>query len=236
MKVKLSFSLVVLLIVFLSVGMIAASENITQNTDSQLTLDDNAENYSKNSPAPDLSVSVSVDDEYCIVGEDVTWAISVGNKGATAVDARVYLHFHGDLEYVSHHADAGSYNPDTRIWDIGNLVKGDIKHLNVMTKVLSSGPLECRAFAYTLILDEFSLNGHDYAKSNGITIQNYTSKMDDSYHQSHYLSSRQSNYRSVSKSFSNPVAQAKTEMKPVGNPIFLIVISLVICCFGFKKH
>ena len=35
MKVKLSFSLVVLLIVFLSVGMVAASENITENTDNQ---------------------------------------------------------------------------------------------------------------------------------------------------------------------------------------------------------
>ena len=35
MKVKLSFSLVVLLIVFLSVGMVAASENITENMDNQ---------------------------------------------------------------------------------------------------------------------------------------------------------------------------------------------------------
>ena len=74
MKVKLSFSLVVLLIVFLSVGMVAASENITENMDNQqaedilgvedVPLKENSPEIPANnesSSAADLSVNVKTD-------------------------------------------------------------------------------------------------------------------------------------------------------------------------------
>ena len=125
MKVKLSFSLVVLLIVFLSVGMVAASENITENMDNQqaedilgvedVPLKENSPEIPANnesSSAADLYVNVKTDSNNVDRGDIVIWTITVLAPGVMAKNTIVQVSLSSNLKYIDSSADAGSFNPN----------------------------------------------------------------------------------------------------------------------------
>lgn len=251
MKVKLSFSLVLLLIVFLSVGMVAASENITENIDDQQTgdilgvedvsLSENSPEISEiqtageNSDAVDFSVNVKTDSKDVRMGDVVIWTITVQSYGGTAKNTEVQVLLNSNLKYIDSSTDAGSYNPNEGIWKVGDL--NGLKSLKIKTEAVHWGKLWVDVSAVANLEDGTPIS--DVASDRIICLSNPgpVSKPDDNKrHQPHYLSYHSSNYRVTTKSLSNVSAEAKIDMKPAGNPILMALLSLTtLFAVRFKK-
>lgn len=248
MKVKLSFSLVLLLIVFLSVGMVAASENITENIDIQQTddilgaedvsLKENLPEISANnesSSTADLSVNVEADSKMVFKGDIVVWTLTVQSQGGTAKNTKVQVSLSSNLKYIDSSTDAGSFNPSNGTWDVGDLE--GLKSLKIKTEAIGWGDLSVDAFASANLDDKGPI--YDVATARVLCSSNPgpVSKPDDNKrHQPHYLSSHSSNYRVTTKALSKVSAEAKIDMKPAGNPILMALLSLTtLFAVRFKK-
>ena len=263
MKVKFGFSLAVLLMVFLAMGMVAAGENITQNTDNQIMSDnsllssdigeeesigenptlatqDAPSDVEEGSSDVDLEVTVKPDVDNPQRGDTVTWKVTVKSFGGTAYNTRVYVDFSTRLKYVDSHANVGSYSPDDGQWNIGDLKDSQTASLTVKTQVLQYGTYYAHAMAFT---DSKDKGAYNVATAN-VTVSpppagpvSDPKKRQHDNHQSHYLSSEQSRYRSVTKSLDNPLVEAKLDAKPTGNPVLMLLLSLTaLFGVGFRKR
>lgn len=92
-----------------------------------------ANNITKANPSADLSVVKLVSDKIIINGDTITWTIIVTNNGPdTAVNAKAYDVLPQDVVFVN---SDGNYNPNTHIWNIGDLAKGASATLKITTLV-----------------------------------------------------------------------------------------------------
>lgn len=248
MKVKLSFSLVVLLIVFLSVGMVAASENITENMDNQqaedilgvedVPLKENSPEIPANnesSSAADLYVNVKTDSNNVDRGDIVIWTITVQSQGGMAKNTVVQVSLSSNLKYIDSSADAGSFNPNNGTWNVGDLE--GLKSLKIKTEALYWGELGVDVFASANFDGESPISDAATARIICSSKPGPVSKPDDNKrHQPHYLSSHSSSFRVTTKALSNVSAKAKIDMKPAGNPILIALLSLTtLFAIKFKK-
>ena len=91
-------------------------------------------------------ISIQVDannvqkgNEFNRAGFTVPWNITAKVNGATAQKVKIKVDLSDNLDYLSHEASVGEFNPETGIWDIGDLESGSSPLLIIMTKLKSDG-------------------------------------------------------------------------------------------------
>ncbi|WP_296885017.1 DUF11 domain-containing protein [uncultured Methanobrevibacter sp.] len=166
------------------------SNNATVETSAYLVLDNDA------------------DKENIYLGDLVTWIITVQNFGPDiSKNTQVRDELPDGLEYVSHTLTVGSFNPETGIWDIGDLdVKDGEVALYITCKAISVGEKINKAW---LTSDTPNLNNETFEEEE-IDVLDYDNYDND-----------------------NDVKKKVTGLKAAGNPIFLILMSLIIIFSGF---
>ena len=71
-------------------------------------------------------------------GETVTWSITVTNNGPdTAINAIARDKLPNGVKYISDDSH-GKYNPNTGVWKIGNLAKGESVTINIQTVITTT--------------------------------------------------------------------------------------------------
>ncbi|WP_122818849.1 DUF7507 domain-containing protein [Nocardioides pantholopis] len=89
--------------------------------------DNNIDNAELFVPAADIAVNKTVDDPTPVLGDTVEFAIGVRNLGPdTAEDVTVDDLLPPGLTYVSSTTTVGTYDPDTGVWEIGDLAPVDL--------------------------------------------------------------------------------------------------------------
>ena len=116
------------------------SDENTSSEDENATMDSDVAVGSTGSVSTDLQLDNDADKENVKVGELVTWILEAKNYGPyDAENTQVYDELPDGLEYVSHTATKGEFNPDTGIWKIGDLKVGEKAVLKIVTKALTPG-------------------------------------------------------------------------------------------------
>lgn len=166
------------------------SNNSTVETSAYLVLDNDA------------------DKENIYLGDLVTWIITVQNFGPDiSKNTQVRDELPDGLEYVSHTLTKGSFNPETGIWDIGDLdVKDGEVALYITCKAVSVGEKINKAW---LTSDTPNSNNETFEEEE-IDVWDYDNDNDD-----------------------NDVKKKITGLKSAGNPIVLILMSLIMVFSGF---
>lgn len=166
-----------------------------------------------------LVLENDADKENIKVGEQVTWIISVTNKGAESADnVQVLIQLPEGLEYVSHSApEETSFDPSTGIWDIGGLSNEDGKvSLSIVTKALTPGEKINKA---QLTTDSVNDNEDNSYQEKEINVEDDVENDDVKNETGNNTSSG----NDTSSSYSNVIPKA-------GNPLALILLSM-FCIF-----
>jgi uncharacterized repeat protein (TIGR01451 family) len=124
-----------------------------------------------NRPHVDLELTKVVDNSSPAVGDQVTFTITVTNKGpneATGVQVQD-IDRSGPLNYVGYNASVGTYNPSTLVWDIGSLAKDASATLELTADVTGTGSFE--NIAEVIACDQYDIDS---------TPNNYPPDEDDS--------------------------------------------------------
>ncbi|KPJ67326.1 MAG: hypothetical protein AMJ43_05615, partial [Coxiella sp. DG_40] len=112
--------------------------------------DNNEDEATVNVPDADLELSKTVDDALTQVDNDITFTVTLTNKGpdvATGVEVQDILP-QGDTAYVSDNS-GGSYNSATGIWTVGDLAAGETVALEIVAKVTDYGVFDNFAQVWT---------------------------------------------------------------------------------------
>lgn len=158
-----------------------------------------------------LVLDNDADKEEINVGDSVTWTVSVLNKGPdTAKNVIVFDQLPDGMKYIKHTATKGTFNPQTGIWDIGNLSVDDGEvFLKILAKALTSGEKINKA---KLTSDTINLNDNESYEEEEIDV-----------------------FEMPETSKSDTVQSARAIMLPTANPIGLIVISVFAILISFKR-
>ena len=108
------------------------------------TEDDQASVTLTASPATaDLRLTNIVSNTTLLVGDDVTFALTLTNEGGTAEATGVAVLdlLPTGLTYVSHTASVGSYEPVTGLWGVAALAQNGVATLNISANVTSTGAI-----------------------------------------------------------------------------------------------
>ena len=116
------------------------------NQTDSLGLNDNSQpslesNNNQNSSSAYLVLDNDADVENVYIGDYVTWILEVQNFGPdTAKNVKVYDKLPNGLKYVKHSLTKGTFDPNTGIWDIGDLsVEEGLVTLLITTKAIAAG-------------------------------------------------------------------------------------------------
>jgi uncharacterized repeat protein (TIGR01451 family) len=88
------------------------------------------------------------DKENINLGDEVTWIVTAQNFGPnTAKNVKVYDKLPSGLKYVKHTTTKGTFDPETGIWDIGDLKVSDgMVTLKITTVAESTGEKVNKAY------------------------------------------------------------------------------------------
>lgn len=222
MNYKVILASLILVTLLFSLSAVNADDSIENQTVeiSEIVVDDtqdlNSNDLSNVSDSNNATVETSAylvldndaDKENIYLGDLVTWIITVQNFGPDiSKNTQVRDELPDGLEYVSHTLTVGSFNPKTGIWDIGDLdVKDGEVALYITCKAISVGEKINKAW---LTSDTPNLNNETFEEEE-IDVLDYDNYDND-----------------------NDVKKKVTGLKAAGNPIFLILMSLIIIFSGF---
>ncbi len=222
MNYKVILASLILVTLLFSLSAVNADDSIENQTVeiSEIVVDDtqdlNSNDLSNVSDSNNATVETSAylvldndaDKENIYLGDLVTWIITVQNFGPDiSKNTQVRDELPDGLEYVSHTLTVGSFNPETGIWDIGDLdVKDGEVALYITCKAISVGEKINKAW---LTSDTPNLNNETFEEEE-IDVLDYDNYDND-----------------------NDVKKKVTGLKAAGNPIFLILMSLIIIFSGF---
>ena len=222
MNYKVILASLILVTLLFSLSAVSADDSIENQTVeiSEIVVDDtqdlNSNDLSNVSDSNNATVENSAylvldndaDKENIYLGDLVTWIITVQNFGQDiSKNTQVRDELPDGLEYVSHTLTVGSFNPKTGIWDIGDLdVKDGEVALYITCKAISVGEKINKAW---LTSDTPNLNNETFEEEE-IDVLDYDNYDND-----------------------NDVKKKVTGLKAAGNPIFLILMSLIIIFSGF---
>ena len=154
-----------------------------------------------------LILDNDADKEDVHVGEYVTWIVSVINTGpGIAKNVKILDQIPDGLKYIKHTTTKGTFDPKTGIWDIGDLSVDDEVFLYITTMAVSVGEKINKA---NLTCDTVNLNNDTYEEEEIDVVEN-------------------------SKD-SNDVIYENT-LKSTGNPLMLVILSLLGCFMGYYKR
>lgn len=208
----------IFIVLFFSIGFVSAN-------DVNQTLENNPEPIAADSvqvnDAADSNITKSAylvldndaDNENIHIGDYVTWTVSVQNLGSDiAQNTRVYDDLPEGLKYCYHKLTKGVFNPQTGIWDIGDLkVEDGEVVLNITCIAVTAGEKINKAW---LTSDTLNLNNETFEEE----------EID-------VLEFDYDNDKNVKKEI--------IDRNSTGNPIFLILMTLfgfAVAPFLFKKQ
>ena len=208
----------IFIVLFFSIGFVSAN-------DVNQTLENNPEPIVADSvqvnDAADSNITKSAylvldndaDNENIHIGDYVTWTVSVQNLGPDiAQNTRVYDDLPEGLKYCFHKLTKGVFNPQTGIWDIGDLkVEDGEVVLNITCIAVTAGEKINKAW---LTSDTLNLNNETFEEE----------EID-------VLEFDYDNDKNVKKEI--------IDRNSTGNPIFLILMTLfgfAVAPFLFKKQ
>lgn len=116
----------------------------------------------------DPAVVKVVDNSLPEFGSQVTFTITASNNGySTAQGVQVVESMPNGYSYLSHTVTGGTYNPATKIWDIGSLPVGTTYTLRLRTRVeeRSNGNYENNVLILSTTPDSNSNNNTDLAET-----------------------------------------------------------------------
>ena len=208
----------IFIVLFFSIGFVSAN-------DVNQTLENNPEPIVADSvqvnDAVDSNVTKSAylvldndaDNENIHVGDYVTWTVSVQNLGPDiAQNTKVYDELPEGLQYCYHKLTKGIFNPQTGIWDIGDLkVEDGEVVLNITCIAVTAGEKINKVW---LTSDTLNLNDETFEEEE-IDVLEFDYDTD----------------KNVKKEI--------IDRNSTGNPIFLILMTLfgfAVAPFLFKKQ
>lgn len=160
-------------------------------------------NDTQNSSGAYLVLDNDADKENVNVGDYVTWILEAINLGPdTAKNVKVYDKLPDGLKYIKHETEKGTFDPETGIWNIGDLtVDEESVTLYITTQALTVGEKINEAY---ITSDTLNLNNETYEQEEIDVLSS-----DDS-------------------EISGFVKHASAKMHETGNPIFLAMISIFL--------
>lgn len=208
----------IFIVLFFSIGFVSAN-------DVNQTLENNPEPIAADSvqvnDAADSNITKSAylvldndaDNENIHVGDYVTWTVSVQNLGPDiAQNTKVYDELPEGLKYCYHKLTKGIFNPQTGIWDIGDLkVEDGEVVLNITCIAVTAGEKINKVW---LTSDTLNLNDETFEEEE-IDVLEFDYDTD----------------KNVKKEI--------IDRNSTGNPIFLILMTLfgfAVAPFLFKKQ
>lgn len=126
-------------------------------------------------PSVDLTVSKEVNTTSAIVGDEITYVISVSNNGpSNSTDVNVTEKISKFVSLVKSETEFGYYDEAEGMWYVGNLANGTTAILTLKVKILMQGVIEN---AVTVSSKEMDLNesNNRYASENVTAIKSSTS-------------------------------------------------------------
>ena len=133
------------------------------------TYDPNEENnYCNDSttvpPKADLEVTTVPDVNIVTVGDEVIWTITVVNHGPdSAVNSRARIVIPDSLRVLGFKPSKGTYDSETGIWTIGDLVPDEKVTLKLETEVLKHGSIDIDAIVESDTYDPNMTNNEEPA-------------------------------------------------------------------------
>lgn len=199
-----------LLFAFLSLSAVSASDlNESQTLESNdveitATQDSNVLSSQNELSGAFLMIDNDAGTENVYVGELVTWTLTADNLGPhIAKNTKVYNQLPEGLQYLYHSSTKGVFDPQTGIWDIGDLKSEDGPvYLHITCKAITSGEKVNKAW---ITSDTKNLNIKDYEEE----------EMDVLDYENEY-----ENHDNIKNEV--PI------LKSAGNPVFLILMCLFL--------
>jgi uncharacterized repeat protein (TIGR01451 family) len=127
-------------------------------------------------PEADLVLVVVPDIDEVKVGDKVVFTVKVKNEGPdTAVNARASIKIPKELQLLGFEPSQGDYDPETGIWDIGDVAPGEEVTLILVTKALVSGKVSIEASVVCDTYESDLSNNNDTVEINVLPNENETS-------------------------------------------------------------
>ena len=208
----------IFIVLFFSIGFVSANDvnQTLENNPEPIVVDSVQVNDAADSnitKSAYLVLDNDADNENIHIGDYVTWTVSVQNLGSDiAQNTRVYDDLPEGLKYCYHKLTKGVFNPQTGIWDIGDLkVEDGEVVLNITCIAVTAGEKINKAW---LTSDTLNLNNETFEEEE-IDVLEFDYDTD----------------KNVKKEI--------IDRNSTGNPIFLILMTLfgfAVAPFLFKKQ
>ena len=207
---KRIFISIFLLFAFLSLSVVSASDlnesQTLESNDVEITAaqDSNVLSSQNELSGAFLMIDNDADIENIYVGESVTWILTAKNLGQDiAKNTKIYDQLPEGLQYLYHSSTKGVFDPQTGIWDIGDLkIDDDDVSLFITCKAITSGEKVNKAW---ITSDTKNLNNETFEEEE-IDVFDY--EIEDK------------NYDNIKNEVSI--------LKSAGNPVFLILMCLFL--------
>ncbi len=199
-----------LLFAFLSLSAVSASDlnesQTLESNDVEITAaqDSNVLSSQNELSGAFLMIDNDADTENVYVGELVTWTLTADNLGPhIAKNTKVYNQLPEGLQYLYHSSTKGVFDPQTGIWDIGDLKSEDGPvYLHITCKAITSGEKVNKAW---ITSDTKNLNIKDYEEEEMDVLD----------------------YENIYENHDN-IKNEVPILKSAGNPVFLILMCLFL--------
>ena len=208
----------IFIVLFFSIGFVSANDvnQTLENNPEPIVVDSVQVNDAADSnitKSAYLVLDNDADNENIHIGDYVTWTVSVQNLGSDiAQNTRVYDDLPEGLKYCYHKLTKGIFNPQTGIWDIGDLkVEDGEVVLNITCIAVTAGEKINKVW---LTSDTLNLNNETFEEEE-IDVLEFDYDTD----------------KNVKKEI--------IDRNSTGNPIFLILMTLfgfAVAPFLFKKQ
>ncbi|MEE1156115.1 MAG: DUF11 domain-containing protein [Methanobrevibacter sp.] len=208
----------IFIVLFFSIGFVSANDvnQTLENNPEPIVVDSVQVNDAADSnitKSAYLVLDNDADNENIHVGDYVTWTVSVQNLGPDiAQNTKVYDELPEGLQYCYHKLTKGIFNPQTGIWDIGDLkVEDGEVVLNITCIAVTAGEKINKVW---LTSDTLNLNDETFEEEE-IDVLEFDYDTD----------------KNVKKEI--------IDRNSTGNPIFLILMTLfgfAVAPFLFKKQ
>ncbi|MBR2558565.1 MAG: DUF11 domain-containing protein [Methanobrevibacter sp.] len=216
MKLNNKIFIILILIILISSISIASAEEIDLNQTGESEVLASSMDYSgepvgesngANSEGAYLVIDNDADKENVYIGDYVTWIIEAQNFGPqTAKNTKIHDNLPDGLRYISHTATKGTFDPNTGIWNIGDLsIEDGIVTLFIVTKAITAGEKVNEAY---IVSDTVNLNNETFEEEE---IDVFEEDGDFEKHVS-------------------------AGMYETGNPIFLILVALLVMFVPISKR
>ena len=173
--------------------------NATSDTYDPDTSNNNGSNKTVVPPQADLIIIKTPSVISAKVGDKITYAISVINRGPdTAVNARAFDILPKGLKLISFKVSKGTFDPATGKWMIGDLAPGEKVTLLLVTEALISGQIINEATVESDTYDNDTSNNYDNATVN------------------------------VTEVPEEPEVPSVPKMHPTGNPLAMVLLALLV--------